>query len=195
MPKIVMALSWCLIVGLLFWGAVSTITRLTSSDVITPPAAPNTIYLGSQPIPAPSPSPTPPATTVGAEPMTTARLAAVLRAHDPAASGPDDGLRFSFQQTKMACFVDIDQNRMRLIAPIGPADDLTDAQRDAMLAANYSHTLDARYAVGDGILYALYVHPLDSLTEAQLDQALEQIATLVKNFGDTYSATNLRFGR
>ncbi|MHC4996318.1 MAG: hypothetical protein ACYTGQ_14835 [Planctomycetota bacterium] len=144
--------------------------------------------------PAPLPSPTPPATTTAVEAMTVARLAGIIRGLDPGATGVDDALRFDFQSTKMACYVDEPQNRMRVIAPIGPADELTDAQRDATLGANYKLALDARYAVGDGVLYAVYVHPLDSLTEAQLRQALPQVTALVKNFDTTYAATHLRFG-
>ncbi len=57
-----------------------------------------------------------------------------------------------------------------------------------LLQANYGKTYDARYAIGDGMLWAVYVHPLTTLDPRDLESALTQVAKLVRNFGTSYSA-------
>ena len=59
--------------------------------------------------------------------------------------------------------------------------------------ANFHTALDARYAFNKGILYAAYIHPLSTLTKAQLESALEQTATLAATFGKEYSSGSLIF--
>ena len=61
-----------------------------------------------------------------------------------------------------------------------------------LLQANFGNTLDARYALREGMLYAVYLHPLSSLTLRDLEAALGQVASLVRNFGTSFSATGVQ---
>ena len=63
-----------------------------------------------------------------------------------------------------------------------------------MLVANFHAALDARYAVTDGTVVAVYVHPLASLQANELRSALRQVANLAANFGTSYSSGELGFG-
>lgn len=108
--------------------------------------------------------------------------------------GSDGAWQFDIQGVRVACLTDSRFDRMRLIAPIADASDLTDEQREACLEANFHTALDARYATSDGVLYAAFLHPLDSLTEEDLHSALSQVVSLVLTFGDTYSGGTLVFG-
>ena len=88
-------------------------------------------------------------------------------------------------------------NRMRIMMPIqafdpSKAEDLQTAL--IALHANYDRALDARYAVSDGILWSAFIHPLGSLTEDDLASAIEQVRTLRKNTGTSYSSGALQFG-
>lgn len=88
-------------------------------------------------------------------------------------------------------------NRMRIMMPIRPFD--PDREEDLQLAiialhANYDRALDARYAVHDGMLWSAFIHPLSSLTEDDLANALRQVRGLRDNTGTTYSSGELFFG-
>ena len=85
-------------------------------------------------------------------------------------------------------------NRMRIFTPIMAVTNLSVEQVEAMLVANFHTTLDARYAVTDGTVVAVYVHPLASLQADDLRSALQQVPTLAVNFGTTYSSSELGFG-
>ncbi len=50
-------------------------------------------------------------------------------------------------------------------------------------------TLDRMEAV-----YSIYLHPLESLSEAELRSAVSQVVMLVQTFGTTYSSAGIVFG-
>ncbi|MBL4683202.1 MAG: hypothetical protein JKY37_01320 [Nannocystaceae bacterium] len=116
--------------------------------------------------------------------------------HEVAAdvSDGDGGWQFEIDNVRLACLADLRFDRMRLIAPVLETDVLTDEQRDSCLEANFHTALDARYATSDGILYAAFIHPLQSLTQGDLRNAMDQVVSLVQTFGSTYSSGALVFG-
>lgn len=101
--------------------------------------------------------------------------------------------QFTFRSVPIACIADQTHNRMRLVSPIIPEADLTEEHRVLMLRANFHTALDARYAVGNGMLFAAFVHPLDSLSERDLKSAIRQVASLAGTFGASYSSGELVF--
>jgi len=109
-------------------------------------------------------------------------------------------------QEAAAAFADLDgtlmvitdekANRMRIMMPIQAFDvsqpqDLKTAI--IVLHANYDRALDARYAISNGLLWSAFIHPLSSLTEEDLASALDQVRTLRKNTGTSYSSGALQF--
>jgi len=83
---------------------------------------------------------------------------------------------------------------MRLVSPVIEASNMSEQQIIASLVSNYHLALDARYAIGSGVLFSTYIHPLAELTESQLISAVRQVATLSKTFGTTYTSGELSFG-
>lgn len=65
---------------------------------------------------------------------------------------------------------------------------------EIILVANFHTALDARYAVANGAVVSVFVHPLSSLQEADLRSGLCQVATLANNFGTSHSSGALGFG-
>jgi len=61
------------------------------------------------------------------------------------------------------------------------------------MEANFDRTLDARYALFQGKLWSVYLHPLNSLTEEEFAAALDQVANLVETYGTTYASGQLQF--
>ena len=88
-------------------------------------------------------------------------------------------------------------DRMRIMMPIRAFDpNRVEDLRLALIAlhANYDRALDARYAIQDRVLWSVFIHPLGSLTAADLENALNQVQTLRTNTGTTYSSSDLLFG-
>lgn len=113
-------------------------------------------------------------------------------AGDTAVSG--NLVEFRYDGVAMACVSDASHDRMRLIAPIARRDAIEATYLEIMLIANFHTTLDARYAIGEGIVYAAFLHPLSSLTRVQLESAIRQVSALARNFGSSFSSDELIFG-
>lgn len=103
-------------------------------------------------------------------------------------------ITFTYDGAQLIAMVAEEANRMRLVSPVISATDLNEAQLAATLVSNYHLALDARYAVGDGVLYSAYIHPLKELTMQQLISAIRQVATLRNTFGTSYTSGELSFG-
>lgn len=125
--------------------------------------------------------------------MTLSELEAVLETVASELSGGDGAWEFRVGGVHMACLTDSRFDRMRVIAPIIDIDEITEAQRDAMLEANFHRTLDARYSTSHGVVYAAFMHPLDALDERSFASALEQVSSLVLTFDEGFSSGALHF--
>jgi len=128
------------------------------------------------------------------DPMTVPQMRAIVLAYTDGVSGPDNYMVFSFEGVDLALISDSKSNRMRIISPVTPITELSQEQIIATLVSNYHLALDARYAIGDGLLYSTFIHPLKELTTAQLESAIRQVATLNKTFGEGYTSGEMSFG-
>lgn len=128
------------------------------------------------------------------QPMTIQMLQGLLKDVVQDLKGESGQWRFTYGEVDMAILTSVAHDRMRIIAPVGPEADVTDQQRQRMLAANFHSALDARYATSNGMIYAAYLHPLSPLQRDEVFSALHQVAQLVKTFGTTYSSSGLSFG-
>lgn len=126
--------------------------------------------------------------------MTQEQLENLIRSACSQVGGDPGALEFEFEEVAMACLSDITFDRMRLIAPIVEVQDLDSEDLLLVLEANFHTALDARYASSEGTLYAAFLHPLGSLAEPDAYSALQQVASLVKSFGTTFSSGHLVFG-
>ena len=82
---------------------------------------------------------------------------------------------------------------MRFMAPIIETDKLTPNEINKCLEANFHTALDIKYAISDGILWSVFMHPLKELTERQVEDAIQQVYAGAQNFGSSYSSSNLYF--
>lgn len=103
-------------------------------------------------------------------------------------------VEFGYADIRITCVSDATHDRMRLISPIAKLDSLRPAQLEVLLVANFHTTLDARYALSGGVIYAAFLHPLSTLTRAELESAIRQVSALSRNFGSTYSSDELIYG-
>ena len=129
--------------------------------------------------------------SAGESAMTTARLEALLRSSSDEVERDGAAWRFEYGGVEMICVADAGADRMRIMAPVVLARELDENVKDRLLVANYHSALDARYAIGEGVLYSTFIHPLSPLTDAQVVDALRQVATLKLTFGTSYRSSDL----
>ena len=134
------------------------------------------------------------AQTLQLQPMTLARLEQLLDSEVSNVEGENGQWRFSVAGRAVIVLADVQNDRMRVFSPVVPAAELTAQQVQAMLAANFHTALDARYAVTDGAVVAVYVHPLSTLQDDNFRSALRQVVSLAETFGTAYSSSELNFG-
>lgn len=129
-----------------------------------------------------------------AEAMSSQRLDAILRRETTDIRGQDNQWQLTINGQQVVVLADEASDRMRIVTPIIPAAQLNPEQVGNVLIANFHTTLDARYAVTDGLLVAAFMHPLSSLQADDLRSALHQVVKLSENFGTSYASEGLSFG-
>ena len=83
---------------------------------------------------------------------------------------------------------------MRAMSPIRPAAGLSQADLERMMQANFDSALDARYAIANGTLWSVFIHPLSPLERDEFISGLGQVANVAQSYGTLYSGGALQFG-
>ena len=126
--------------------------------------------------------------------MTAERLAELIMRVDEEAVLEGATWFFHVEGLEAAVVYDIGADRMRIIMPIGPADELDEENLLRMMQANFDSALDARYAVAQGTLWGVFIHPLGSLTSEEFLVGLGQTANVVISYGSSYSSGLFIYG-
>lgn len=127
-------------------------------------------------------------------PMTPDRLGELVLRVDESAETAGNGYIFTVAERQLRVVYDEDANRMRIITPIVSADNLPDGLAERMLQANFDAVLDARYAIGSGMVWATFIHPLASLTDEDFLSGIAQTAVAAETFGTSFTSGAVVFG-
>ena len=95
--------------------------------------------------------------------------------------------KFEYGETLVLVITDEGHNRMRVMAPVTEIESFSNEQWQVLMSANFDRALDARYCVKDDMLWSAFIHPLQQLGSAQFRDAVEQVVTLAKNYGTSFS--------
>lgn len=128
-----------------------------------------------------------------AQDMSNEKLQTIYKSFSDSISGNLGGWKFFIKEIPMMSITDTNHNRMRIISPIADASNLNDELIKAALVANFHTALDVKYAVSDGVLWSVFIHPLKELTAHQVKDALSQVYYANINFGTTFASTSLNF--
>lgn len=118
----------------------------------------------------------------------------VITALDAEAERNGNNWQFTVEERMMIAVTDTSAGRMRVITPIAPVDALPEEALMRLMQANFDTALDARYAVGQGLVWGAFIHPLDSLTTRDFASGVLQTHTLAETFGTTFSSGALNYG-
>jgi len=126
--------------------------------------------------------------------MTNDRLEEILTQKVDSIEGYSGRWQMKLKDLPMIVLTDEKNDRMRIIAPIIEASRLDEDLLLDCLTANFHSALDVKYAISDGVLWSVYIHPLSPLNEMQIQSAVEQVFLAAATFGTSFSSTPLLFG-
>lgn len=101
--------------------------------------------------------------------------------------------QFAIKDVQLISLTDESHNRMRIISPITESKTLSEEILKAAMLANFHSALDVKYAISDGVLWSVFIHPLKELSEEQVIDAIGQVYNANVNFGTTFASTSLIF--
>jgi hypothetical protein len=125
--------------------------------------------------------------------MTAEKIAEILREKGIEFTGESGQWEFFHEGMQVFLLTDTENNRVRVMTPLARLDLLRGEPGfseiellQEMMRANYLATGDTRLCMNKHIIWAAYLHPLDSLTAHELWSALEQLTeTARRTRGDT----------
>ncbi|MEM6939407.1 MAG: hypothetical protein AAF943_09570 [Pseudomonadota bacterium] len=127
-------------------------------------------------------------------PMTVQRLGEIVLALDPDVIARGPTLEFTLDDVPVVVIADPRADRMRAMVPIASAQGLGEADYLRMMQANFDAALDARYAIANGRLWGVFIHPLSPLEKDQFLSGLVQTVTVAKTYGTGYTGGGAIFG-
>lgn len=127
--------------------------------------------------------------------MDLAQLRGIIKRLDEKAKEPKAGTFLMVVNDFEILIVTSEQaNRMRIMVRVRSAENLTKEELIRISQANLDAALDARYAIGRGVLWAAYIHPLSSLHPIQFIEAIGSTVNLAATYGTRYSSGQLLYG-
>ncbi len=124
-------------------------------------------------------------------PMTQAKMEILFADQVEAIMGPPGAIQTRIDGINVYLISDSENDRMRLVTPISMVETVDPRINEILLRANFYSTLDARYAISDGVIYGTFLHPISSLSPELLSSALAQVLSLTKTFGSSFSGGEL----
>ena len=125
--------------------------------------------------------------------MTPDRLLDILLALDPDTRPSGNGVELTIEDVPVLVIVDPVADRMRAMVPIRAVEGMSAEDLERVMQANFDTALDARYAVANGRLWGVYIHPLSPLRRDQLISGLGQTVNLALTYGGLFTGGALSF--
>jgi len=121
-------------------------------------------------------------------------IAAVIAQLDPDAKRQGNSWELTLDEVQLLVVTDTSAGRMRILTPIAPSQDLPQEALLRLMQANFDTALDARYAVGQNLVWGTFIHSLPSLNSRDFASGLLQTKSLRDTFGTTFSSGILSYG-
>lgn len=121
-------------------------------------------------------------------------FAQLIQKFDTKAKVGKNNVQFKVKDRDLFFVYDNKMDRMRIISPIAQAGLANEDILTRMLQANYDAVLDARYALGNNVIWSVFIHPLGSLTQEDFLSGVAQVVTAAETFGASYTSGAVVFG-
>ena len=126
--------------------------------------------------------------------LTVAEMQALLTRLDPEAEHAGPATRLTVEDVPVLVISDPGADRMRAMVPIRSAEGLDADELRRLMQANFDSALDARYAVAQGRLWAVFLHALSGLDDDLLVSGIGQTVNAATSYGTLYSSGAGQFG-
>ena len=169
----------------------------SSAALLTACALTGAVFMGAAALAqqAEGDAPTDTENTLAAEqPMTVTRLGEIIATLDPDNRNNGAQFQMTIEDVPILIVTDARADRMRAMVPIRSAADMTSEEITRVMQANFDTALDARYAIAQGRLWGVYIHPLSPLEKDQFISGLGQAVNLAKTYGSLYTGGAMSFG-
>ncbi|SDY65541.1 hypothetical protein SAMN05444004_102251 [Jannaschia faecimaris] len=174
--------------------SVLTAAAQTSMRLLTMTVAPMVLIIGLSGL-AHGQSMAPEASPPAIVDMNLERMASILSALDPAVEQAGAAFRLTVEDVPVLIVTDPRADRMRAMVPIRSVEGLSQQELTRMMQANFDSVLDARYAIAEGRVWAVFIHPLRSLRRDQLISGIGQTVNTALTYGTLFSSGAIQFGR
>ena len=128
------------------------------------------------------------------QPMTLERMGEIVLSLDEAAQSNQNMFQMTVQDIPVLIVTDVQADRMRAMVPIRSAEGMTQDEITRVMQANFDTALDARYAIAQGRLWGVYIHPLSLLKKDQFISGIGQAVNIAKTYGTLFTGGSLNFG-
>ena len=126
--------------------------------------------------------------------MTVDHMEAVVARLDEKYERAQGVISFVYADQEVVIVTDSSYDRMRIIIPIMQASVLNEDMLFRIMQANFDSALDARYAIGQGVLWSTFIHRLSSLTEKDFLSGIGQTINTAQSFGSSFSSGEIVYG-
>lgn len=126
--------------------------------------------------------------------MTCERLGKIIFARDPDAEPQGPGFTMTISEVPVLVVTVVLTYRKRVMVAISGTSELSAEDLQRMMQASFDSTLDARYAIANGTLWTMFIHPLSRLNKDQLISGLAQTVNIARTYGTLYSGGAAEFG-
>lgn len=121
------------------------------------------------------------------------KMKSIITEHNIKFEESDNRMIFEINGYNVFIVYDTNADRMRIVSPIAKIADVTEEQIKKAMEANFHTALDAKYAISNGIVWSIFVHPLSDLSEKLFISAIDQTVVAAATFGKEYSSGSLSF--
>ena len=125
--------------------------------------------------------------------MNAEKIAIILKSNKIEFEHKNNIFNFIIEDFNLTIIYDLNADRMRIVCPIARLKDITNEQIKLAMEANFHTVLDAKYAISDDIMWAVFIHPLSDLSENLFQSALQQTLYAAATFGTEYTSGALSF--
>ena len=126
--------------------------------------------------------------------MTLDRMGAILTALDPETAREGGLVRLTIEGFSQMVVTDVPSDRMGAMLSVSAAETVDPEEMSRLMQANFDSALDARYALANGRLWSVFIHPFAALEKNRLISGIAQTVNVAKTYGTLYSGGALQLG-
>lgn len=131
--------------------------------------------------------------SVTAQKMSPEKLIEIIEEESDTLVQNGNSVQFLINERMLVLIYDENANRMRIISPIVEREMIGEEELLNAMVANFHTALDVKYALSDEVIWSVFIHPLQELSENQAVDAIWQVYSAAQTFGGSYTSTNLTF--